>query len=70
MKQVIDALSPRRLVAIGLLALVPVLTFGFTRTYYVAAAVTVTNVALITTSLYLLFSPIAPDDDGAGAAHG
>jgi hypothetical protein len=71
MIQVIDALSPRRLVAIALLALVPVVTFGLTRTFYVAAVVTVTNVALITTRLYLLFSPIAPDDDaGTGASHG
>jgi hypothetical protein len=57
MSQAFDSLSPRIVVAISLLALVPVVTFGMTRSFYVSAVVTFTNVLLITSSLYMLFSP-------------
>ncbi|RXK49135.1 hypothetical protein EAF64_09400 [Halorientalis pallida] len=69
MIQAFDSLSPRIVIAISLMALVPVVTFGLTLSFYVALAVTVTNVVLITTSLYLLFSPTEAEEHGTEAAH-
>ncbi|AQL43911.1 hypothetical protein BV210_14895 [Halorientalis sp. IM1011] len=64
-----DSLSPRIVVAIGLLALVPVVVFGATRSFYLSAVVTVTNVVLISTSLYLLFSPTEAEARETDPAH-
>jgi hypothetical protein len=69
MIQAFDSLSPRIVVAIGLLSLVPVVTFGLTRSFYVAVVVTFTNVVLITTSLYMLFSPTEAEEHGTEPAH-
>ncbi|SDE79990.1 hypothetical protein [Halorientalis regularis] len=69
MIQAFDSLSPRVVIAISLLALVPVVTFGLTLSFYVALAVTATNVVLITTSLYLLFSPTEGEEHGTEPAH-
>ncbi|MFB6083686.1 MAG: cytochrome-ba3 oxidase subunit [Halorientalis sp.] len=63
------SLSPRIVAAIGLLALVPVATFGITKSISVPALVTVTNVILITASLYMLFSPTEAEKHGSGTAH-
>jgi len=57
MASMLSRVPPRVGVAIALLALVPVLTFGLMKPEYLAAAVTSVNVVLIGTSLYLLFSP-------------
>ena len=69
MIQALDSLSPRIVIAISLLALVPVAAFGATRSFYLSAVVTVTNVVLITTSLYLLSSPTEAEEHGTDAAH-
>ena len=57
MASMLARVPPRVAVAIALLTLVPVLTFGLLKPEYLAAAVTSVNVLLIGTSLYLLFSP-------------
>jgi hypothetical protein len=69
MMQAFESLSPRVVIAISLMALVPVVTFGLTLSFYVALAVTTTNVVLITTSLYLLFSPTEAEEHGSEPAH-
>ncbi len=69
MIQAFDSLSPRTVIGIALLSLVPVVTFGLTLSFYVAAVVTLTNVVLITTSLYLLFSPTEAEQHGTEPAH-
>lgn len=53
----LDSISPRAAVAVALLALVPVLTFGLLKPEYLAATISSVNVVLIGISLYLLFSP-------------
>ena len=64
-----DALSPRIVGAIGLLALAPVAAFGLTKSMYLAAVVTFVNVVLISICIFLLFSPHGSDDHGAEASH-
>ena len=63
MASMLSRVPPRVGVAIALLALVPVLTFGLMKPEYLAAAVTSVNVVLIGTSLYLLFSPHSHEHD-------
>lgn len=54
-------LPTRTAVAIALLALVPVLTFGILKPAYLSVTVTTVNVVLISSSLFLLFEDA---DDG------
>jgi hypothetical protein len=68
MSSLLTRVPARVAVAIALLALVPVLTFGLLKPEYLAAAVTSVNVVLIGTSLYLLFSPHG--DHAEHDAHG
>jgi hypothetical protein len=46
---------------VALLALLPALLFGLGRTWW-AGAVTVTNVVIITVSIYLLMSPTEEEE--------
>lgn len=66
MADTLGSIPPRVAVAVALLALVPVLTFGLLKPEYLAAAISSVNVVLIGTSLYLLFSP---SSDGGHGTH-
>ncbi|WP_254766487.1 cytochrome-ba3 oxidase subunit [Salinilacihabitans rarus] len=58
-------ISPRTVAAVALLALLPVLWYGFGSSL-TAGFVSSINVLLIFGSLYLAFSPVADGHDGNG----
>jgi hypothetical protein len=59
----LDSVSPRAAGAVGILALLPAIWFGFGRADPFAAVVTMTNVVLISACLYLFMSPHENDED-------
>jgi hypothetical protein len=59
----LDSVSPRVAGAVGVLALLPAIWFGFGRGDPFAAAVTMVNVVLISACLYLFMSPHETDEE-------
>lgn len=57
--------TPRIAVVAALLALLPVVLFGFLKPEYLSATVTAVNVVLIGTCLFLLFSPTETERHGS-----